>query len=209
MSNAEEIEQMLMRNEKLVTRIAEVLALKRNLVLVAVLALVWGLFGFAYKTKAGFLASICLIISTVYILSIIYAYFHDKIEKIFFSELKDRTGVPTIKEIAAFISKLTCGGSSIHNIAQMTNSKRYMIAGVCIALAVVFKFVRPFWFNLIVVTAAILAYPVYTLIQGKKNASGPAPKQAPAEEKKVVAEEEAQPEKVQEAEPATGEQAEE
>ena len=84
-----------------------------------------------------------------------------------------------------------------------------MIAGVCIALAVVFKFVRPFWFNLIVVTAAILAYPVYTLIQGKKNASGPALKQAPAEEKKVVAEEEAQPEKVQEAEPATGEQAEE
>ena len=175
---SEELIEQMRKNEKLVIRIAEILTLNRPLLLGAFLIYVWGLFGFAYSVEAGFFASICLIICAVYVLSILWALFGTKLEPILFKELEDRSGVPSIEECAKFVQKFLGDGSVIDKIAESSNSKLLIVAGVCFALAIFFKFVKPFWFNLIAATALILAIPVYTFINKQKSAPA-APKSNP------------------------------
>ena len=186
---SDELIAKLKKNEKLVTRVAEVLALKRPIVLGGLLIFVWGLFIFAYSVEAGFFASIFLIISAFYVLCILYAAFGEKIDQIFFKPLEDNSGVPTIEECAKLIEKIAGDGSFVDKVTESTNSTLLIVAGICFVLAIVFKFIPPFWFNFVVVTGGILAFPIYTVIQKQKNG---APSQSKQEKPPKPVEEELQ-----------------
>ena len=189
---SEELIQQMRKHEKLVIRIAEILTLKRPVVLGIIVLFVWGLFAFAYSVEAGFFASICLIISAIYVISILYSLFGDKIESIFFKELSDRTGVPTVEECAHYVQKFMGDGSIVDKIVETSNSQLLIVGGVCFGIAIFFKYFPPFWFNLLLATAAILAVPIYTVINQKNAAPSSQPKQTVQQQSNVEDEQQQQ-----------------
>ena len=138
--------------EKWVIRLEEVVLFRRKLLAIGLLLIVWGDFAFAYSIKAGFFSSICLLFCTIYVAVVLYAYSGHRIEAALFPPLPKNVKVYDLNEIssffASFLSKKETTNKKV--IEKISHKKAISTGIVLIGIAIFFKFVPPFWFNLIV-----------------------------------------------------------
>lgn len=161
-------EEKLKPYEKWVKLAQEVLLLKRPVIFAALLLTVLGLFGFAKFVEAGFFASVCLAICALYFAVVFYAYLGSKVDKFLFSELPgdDPTAsnrVRSLKELDELFGKYIPAECPCKTCCSLSKNGTFIAIGVSFALAVFFKFVPPFWFNLVVATLALALPSVLTL----------------------------------------------
>ena len=135
--------------EKWVIRFEEVILFRRKLLAIGLLLIVWSNFAFAYSIKAGFFSSLCLLFCTIYVGVVLYAYSGHRIEAALFPPLPKDVKIYSLKEISDFLSAFQTQRKTDKKVIEKISSKKAIFTGVVlIGIAIFFKFVPPFWFNL-------------------------------------------------------------
>ena len=160
--------------EKPIMRVQEVLLLKRPFIFVGFLLIILSVASSIRSWECGFFAGLMLIVTLVYSFSVAWVCLGDRVEKYLFKELPPEkiTQNPPLHSFEEL-----CEIIEIHFLNNKRAEKQQntiVLAAVCFALAFLFYFINPFYFNvgvaiLLLFTPFIVSQPaVLKIFHGGK-----------------------------------------